>query len=322
MTPGLRVSASDGAEGFVTGRSAAGRSPSDRTDYRHRGSASKSTSKSPRLRVSPSPRPSPPVITLLTDFGLADHFVGAMKGVILSANPHARLVDISHEIPPQDVEAAAFTLLAAFEAFPAKTIHLAVVDPGVGSTRRPILVVTDDQFFVGPDNGIFSYVLDRKPDARVVHITNSKYFRQPLSATFHGRDIFAPVAGALSLGVSPENLGVPIKDHSRLAPLAPQSRGQIILGARIIHIDRFGNCITNLTHSELGPEMIKGGAHLAIKGKTITTFRKFFSDGIKGKERLFAVWGSAGFLEIAAQNASAAKLLKVERGERVHVFTK
>jgi len=244
-----------------------------------------------------------------------------MKGVILSANPRARFTDITHEIPPQDIATAAFTLLAAYPAFPTQTVHLAVVDPGVGSRRRPILVVTDDQMFVGPDNGIFSYVIDREPGARVFHISNEHYFRRPVSATFHGRDIFAPVAAALSLGVPPDDFGVEIKDHVRLPPLAPEILGKGRLAARIIHIDRFGNCVTNLTPQELTPEMIEGGARLIIKGKTIKTFRKFFSAESEHKDKLFAVWGSAGFLEIAAQNLSAARLLKVERGDGVVVLT-
>jgi S-adenosylmethionine hydrolase len=290
------------------------------------GSLSNSPLKSPRPRVSQSPRPSsqrrpPAIITLLTDFGVADYFVAAMKGVILSANPQACLADITHEIPPQDIAAAAFTLLAAYSAFPARTIHLAVVDPGVGSSRRPILVVTRDQMFVGPDNGIFSYIIDRDQEARVFHITNEKYFRPPVSATFHGRDIFAPVAAALSLGVEPEKLGVEIKDHVRIAPLVADTLGKGRLGARIIHIDRFGNCITNITQQELTPEMIKGGARLVIKGKKISAFRQFFAAESDHQKELFAIWGSAGFLEIAAQNRSAAKVLKIKRGESVVVVT-
>ena len=293
---------------------------------RSAGSASKSPLKSPRARVSESPRPSSPrqsfpLITLLTDFGSADYFVAAMKGVILSANPQVHLADITHEIPPQDIAAAAFTLLAAYGAFPTKTIHLAVVDPGVGSSRRPILLVSGDQIFVGPDNGIFSYIIDRERETRVFHITNEEYFRHPVSATFHGRDIFAPVAAALSMGVRPEEFGVEIKDHVRMKPLRPDVLRKGRLAARIIHIDRFGNCITNLTQQELTPEMIKGGARLTIKGKTIKAFRQFFSAESDHKEELFAVWGSAGFLEIAAQNRSAAKVLKLERGETVAVLT-
>ena len=192
--------------------------------------ASKPPLKSPRPRVPASPSPvsasASALITLLTDFGTADYFVGAMKGVILSVNPDARIVDITHEIPPQDIAAAAFTLLAAYVAFPAQTIHLSVVDPGVGSARRPILVMAGEQFFVGPDNGIFSYVIDREPKALVFHVNNEEYFRDPVSATFHGRDIFAPVAGALSNGVKPEKLGAEIDDYVRLTPLAPDKLGR------------------------------------------------------------------------------------------------
>jgi S-adenosyl-L-methionine hydrolase (adenosine-forming) len=139
-----------------------------------------------------------PIVTLLTDFGTADYFVAAVKGVIVAANPKVRLIDITHDIPPQDIESAAFTLLAACSAFPDGTIHLAVVDPGVGSERRPILIHLGKQFFVGPDNGIFSYVCERDEETggnpKTFHITNEKIFRQPVSTTFHGRDIFAPVA--------------------------------------------------------------------------------------------------------------------------------
>ena len=263
----------------------------------------------------------PAIITLLTDFGSADYFVGAMKGVILSINPDARIVDITHEIPAQDIAGAAFTLLAAYAAFPAGTIHVGVVDPGVGSSRRPLLVVANDQFFVGPDNGIFSYVIDRQPDAHLFDITNRKYFRQPVSETFHGRDIFAPVAGALSNGVEADDFGAEIHDHVRLVPLAPEKVGKDKLRARIIHIDRFGNCITNLTEENLTPQLIEGGAQLTINGQKIKAFRRFFSDEKSNDEKLFALWGSAGFLEVAAKNRSAAKLLKAKRGQAVLVST-
>ena len=158
-----------------------------------------------------------PRITLLTDFGTADYFVGAVKGAILSVNPQAVIVDITHEIPPQDIEAGAFTLLAAYKTFPAGTIHVAVVDPGVGSARRPIIVRANEQFFVGPDNGLFTYIYDREPSHRTFHVTAEKYFRPNRSSTFHGRDIFAPVAAALSNGVKPEEFGPRITDEVRLA---------------------------------------------------------------------------------------------------------
>ncbi|HWF90001.1 MAG TPA: SAM-dependent chlorinase/fluorinase, partial [Pyrinomonadaceae bacterium] len=151
--------------------------------------------------------PSLPVISLLTDFGTADYYVGAVKGAILSVNPSAVVVDITHEIPPQDVATGAFTLLAAYQTFPAGTIHMAVVDPGVGSTRRAIIVSANEQFFVGPDNGLFTYIYDREPSHRVIHVTAERFFRPDVSTTFHGRDIFAPVAAALSNGVEIEEFG-------------------------------------------------------------------------------------------------------------------
>ena len=180
----------------------------------------------PRLRISPSPSLRLPfsrsLITLLTDFGTSDYFVSAMKGVILSINPDARVVDITHEIPAQDIEAAAFTLLAAHSSFPSGTIHVAVVDPGVGSARRAILVEAGGQFFVGPDNGIFSYVCEREPQSRVFEVTNKEYFRAPVSSTFHGRDVFAPVAAALSTGIDPSEFGKQITNPVLLAPLMPE----------------------------------------------------------------------------------------------------
>src|ERR671939_1603872 len=147
------------------------------------------------------------IVTLLTDFGTADYFVGALKGAVLAANPEARVVDITHEVPPYDVEAGAFTLRAAFETFPAVTVHVGVVDPGVGSARRAIAVEGRGHTFVGPDNGLFGYVYGRAGPFRVFQLTNEKYFRREVSTTFHGRDIFAPVGGALSGGVPAAELG-------------------------------------------------------------------------------------------------------------------
>ncbi|HYE64072.1 MAG TPA: SAM-dependent chlorinase/fluorinase [Pyrinomonadaceae bacterium] len=262
------------------------------------------------------------LITLLTDFGTADYFAGAMKGVILSINAEARIVDITHEIPPHDIYAGAFTLLAVYRNFPAQTIHVAVVDPGVGSARRPILVSTGEQFFIGPDNGLFSYIYDREAKARVFHLTRVEYFRHPVSATFHGRDLFAPVAGALSTGAGPGELGEEIKDYVRLAPLEPQPSADGGLEASVIHVDRFGNCVTNLTRDHLTDEMIASGARLAINGSEITSFRRFFAEEGVAPGELFAVWGSAGFLEIVAFLASAARRLKVKRGQPVRVINR
>lgn len=238
------------------------------------------------------------VITLLTDFGTADYFVGAVKGTILSVNPRAVIVDITHEIAPQDIEAGAFTLLAAYKTFPAGTIHVGVVDPGVGSERRPIIVSDSEQFFVGPDNGLFTYICDRESSHRIVHVTSDRYFRPDPSKTFHGRDIFAPVAAALSNGVALEEFGAEIDDAVRLPSLETPSR--------IIHIDHFGNCVTNITRAEKS---------LVINGQTINEFRQFYGEG--DGESLFAIRGSAGFLEISVNGGSAAKVLGARRGDEV-----
>jgi S-adenosylmethionine hydrolase len=246
-----------------------------------------------------------------------------MKGVILSSSPDARIVDITHDIPPQDIEAAAFTLLAAYSSFPPGTIHVAVVDPGVGSARRPILILTRDRFFVGPDNGIFSYVCDSQEHLgvtpQIFHLTNAKYFRHPVSATFNGRDVFAPVAAALWQGVKPSQLGTEVTDIVRLAPLTPETSRDGRIKARIIHIASFGNCVTNITQKELTPKMIAAGAKLRLKGKSVKSFRNYFAEEIGRREQLFAIWGSAGFLEIAGANKSAAKLLNAKRGDSVIV---
>jgi S-adenosylmethionine hydrolase len=281
--------------------------------------------KAPLLRVSASPQSAIPIITLLTDFGAADYFVAAVKGIILTANPTARIVDITHDIAPGDIEAAAFTLLAACSSFPADTIHVAVVDPGVGSARRPILIRLGEHFFVGPDNGTFSYVCESQESldvsAEIFHLTKEEYFRHPVSPTFHGRDVFAPVAAALSNGVKPDRLGVSISEVVRLPSLRPTTSRDGRLLARIIHIDRFGNCVTNITQNDLTAKMIVAGATLRLNGKSVKSFRNYFAEAAPGKSKLFGIWGSAGFLEIAAANESAAKLLKARRGDEVIVTT-
>jgi S-adenosylmethionine hydrolase len=240
-----------------------------------------------------------------------------MKGVILATNPAARLVDITHEIPGQDIADAAFTLLAAYREFSPGTIHLSVVDPGVGSPRRPILICSRDYFFVGPDNGIFSYIMEREKDVRVFALTNREYFREPLSNTFHGRDIFAPVAAALSTGVSPRNLGNEIDDPVQLESLKPTSLKNGDVAGRVIHIDRFGNCVTSFTPGDLHREQIGKGLSLKLKGKAIKQFRNFYSEQDTKGDDLFAIWGSAGFLEVAACNGSAADRVKAKIGDRV-----
>src|SRR5438874_4471077 len=260
-----------------------------------------------------------PIITLLTDFGSQDYFAAAMKGVILSINSAARIVDITHELPPQDIDAAAFNLLATYKDFPANTIHVAVVDPGVGSTRRAVLIECAGRFFVGPDNGIVSWVCEREGNYRAIHLTNENYFRHPVSATFHGRDIFAPVAAALFNGVAPEDFGPSIENLIHLDPLRPKILSDGEIEASIIYIDRFGNCITNLTREIVGDDLSR--VRLVISSRQITSFRRYYSEAEDKESELFCVIGSAGFLEVVAANNSAAAILDARRGQTVSVVS-
>jgi S-adenosylmethionine hydrolase len=266
----------------------------------------------------PTPSNNPmSIITLLTDFGSQDYFVSAMKGAILKINPAATIVDITHEIPPQDIRAAAFNLLAVYKDFPPDTVHVAVCDPGVGSARRGIIIKSAGQNFVGPDNGVFSWICEREGIAACVCLTNSEFFHDPVSPTFHGRDIFAPVAAALSTGVPLKEFGSEIVDPVQLESLDPKTKDNGDVEASIIHIDRFGNCITNLTNAHLVVDRMAAGAKLSVNDRDVSAFREFFADGEKIPGELFCVFGSAGFLEIAAQDASASEILETRRGDRV-----
>jgi hypothetical protein len=251
-------------------------------------------------------------VTFLTDFGTADYFAAACKGALLTVCPSARAFDFTHDIPPQDVDAAAFTLLAGYSAWPSGTIHVAVVDPGVGSARRPLLIEAGGYYFIGPDNGLFSYILDRHADARVRHITNKHQFRQPVNPSFHGRDVFAPVAGALRKGVAARVLGPEVTDAVRLAPLTPAQNPDGSLGSRIIHIDRFGNCVTGFALADLDEQRLAQGFCLTANNHEITRLQRFFAESVDAAP--FAIRGSAGFLEISVKGASAAQLLNLQRG--------
>lgn len=252
------------------------------------------------------------IIALLTDFGTKDYFVGAMKGVILSINEAARIVDITHDVPPQDLRAASFTLRACYRNFPKNAIFAAIVDPGVGSNRRAILVETGDYYFIAPDNGLLSFVFDAEEDFRVFELTNRQFFAAKISRTFHGRDVFAPAAGHLSKDIQPAEFGAEIKDFVRLKNSSPKRISDKKTEAEIIHIDRFGNLVINLTRDDL-PEKFT----LEINGKTIDRRQTFFAEAEKGE--IFSILGSAGFLEIVAFKDSAEKILRVASGEKVYL---
>lgn len=253
---------------------------------------------------------------MLTDFGTQDHFVAAMKGVILGRAPDAALVDVTHEVPPQDVETAAFLLLAAHDAFPPGTVHLAVVDPGVGSDRRAVVVDAGGQRFVGPDNGLFGPVLDRYPAARVHHAADGRLFRHPVSDTFHGRDVFAPVAGSLAAGLDAAEVGPEVGDPVRLDLPRPERTADGARGA-VLHVDRFGNCVTNLSRAELPGAQPGADVRVEVAGRVVRGVRRFYAGAEAGEP--FALWGSAGLLELSVNRGSAAEALGVRRGDTVRV---
>lgn len=251
-------------------------------------------------------------IALLTDFGTKDYFVGAMKGAILSIDKNAQIIDISHEIEPQNIKSASFVLQSCFENFPKKTIFVAVVDPGVGSRRRAVLVESEKYFFIAPDNGLLSFVFENSENIRVFELTNKEFFAVTISDTFHGRDIFAPVAAHLSKGVSMERFGAQINDFSLLRLSEPRAISDRIFAAEIIHIDRFGNLVTNLQRNNL-PESFA----IEIGGTRINRICRFYAEG--DENELILIFGSSGRLEISAVNNSAAEILRINRNSKILV---
>ena len=271
-----------------------------------------------------------PIITLTTDFGTADVFVGAMKGVILGINPDAVIVDLTHEVPPQDVRGGAYALGAAWGAFPPTAVHVAVIDPGVGTDRLPIVACGPDGTFVGPDNGTLSHVLARAgawpaeqapfvPTSVALpagwtafHLTERGYWREPLSDTFHGRDIFAPVAAHLSTGVAPNAMGPALSSVTAFAVPRPVEADGRVEGC-VQHVDRYGNLITNIGRALLSG--VAAGLTVEVGGREVAGL----STSFQGSGPLVAVIGSGGWLEIAVPNGNAARELGVGIGDAVVV---
>lgn len=271
-----------------------------------------------------------PVITLITDFGITDAYVASMKGVILTINPKAVIVDICHSVEPQNILQAAFILSTTYRYFPRGTIHVAVVDPGVGSQRQSIILKTPDAFFVAPDNGVLSYIVNELqpvsgevttafshnatisqllPGIEAITITNPDFWRHPVSSTFHGRDIFAPVAAHLSLGTPMQKFGDSIS-HIHVYPIPRPYRdteGNLI--GHVLHIDNFGNLITSFKSSNLPGNKVT----VIVGGHQINGLSKFYAE----KEGLSAIIGSSGYLEISLQNGNAAAFLKARVGDEV-----
>lgn len=256
------------------------------------------------------------IVTLLTDFGTRDHYVASMKGVILKINPRCRVVDITHQIHPQDIREGAFVLANAFAYFPAGTVHLAVVDPEVGGSRAPILVVTEHFFFVGPDNGLFSLALQRARMKEAYVLTERRFFLPEISHTFHGRDIFAPVAAHLTLGVTPKAFGNRVDEIKSLNFPAPLFKKKGLTG-EVIHIDAFGNLITNVDRQTFS-HYVKNHPFTVKAGKrTFRSLKRGYWEGEKNEPLI--LFGSSGFLEIAVREGSAEKSLKMKRGDKVSV---
>lgn len=257
-------------------------------------------------------------ITLTTDFGTKDWFVGTMKGVLLGINPRAVIADITHEIPPGDLRSGAFSLMASTRYFPKGTVHVAVVDPGVGGQRQAIAVQTANYIFVGPDNGVLSWALTREEIKGIRLLEHSKYFLKTISRTFHGRDIFAPVAAHLSGGLPLAKLGRELKDFVRLPWPVPVARRSKLHG-EIIHIDRFGNAITNIGIEQVTREY-KGTCEVMGRRKVRCALAPFYSAVPVNSP--VAVMGSNGFLEIAVNGGSAAQRFGLNAGDVVIVHTK
>lgn len=254
------------------------------------------------------------IITLLTDFGLQDSYVAEMKGVILSICPDVTLVDITHTVPPQDIRHGAFVLSAASRAFPPGTVHLAVVDPGVGTERRPVAIQTERGFFVAPDNGLLSFVLAEGPVLRAVLLSNQAYHRQPVSATFHGRDIFAPAAAYIHNGVPLQAFGPEVGSLSLFPMLRPRRIREDLLAGEVIHVDGFGNVITNIRRADGDWERF---AQVQVGRRAIRRLCRTYAEALPGE--LVALFGGSDYLELARRDGNAAHRLRARVGTPVRV---
>lgn len=256
------------------------------------------------------------IITLTTDFGLTEHYVGAMKGVICNINPAAQVVDITNSVQSFDVLDGAIAISQSYSYFPPDTIHVVVVDPGVGGSRRPILATLGQHVFVAPDNGVLSLVYEREERASVRHITADHYFLQPVSNTFHGRDIFAAVAGYLSKGVETAKFGEEINDYVRFLAPKPKAVAANSWKGVILKTDKFGNLITNITPKDV-PQLFQPGTKfkLSVGKAEVTRICSNYGEG--GQGEVFAITGSSGFLEISMNRGGASRTAGADKGSEV-----
>jgi S-adenosylmethionine hydrolase len=255
-------------------------------------------------------------ISLLTDFGFDDNFVGVMKAVILNINPRAKIVDLSQMVEPQEIFEAAFLLGSSYAYFPKGTVHLVVVDPGVGSKRKGIIVKTRNYVFIAPDNGVLSFVLQKERPIKVVEIRNSKYFLKPVSSTFHGRDIFAPVAAYLSRGRDINNFGKRLTSYQKLDFPKIKVSADTLTG-EIVYLDRFGNLVSNIGKKDFSNFVQKGKFKIFVRNKTIDRLSDSYSEVHPPKP--LALFDSFSFLEIAVNSNSAEKLLNAKKGTAIKI---
>ena len=257
-----------------------------------------------------------PIVTLTTDFGLSDHYVGVMKGVILGICPKAQIVDISHEVTAHEINEGAYTIAQAWRYFPKKTVHVVVVDPGVGSTRRPILMEAAGHYFLAPDNGILAGIYETgKHKIRLV--SNDRYFLKPVSQTFHGRDIFAPVAAHIAAGVPAARMGKLIEDYLKPQSGKPHRSGKRTWTGQILKIDRFGNLITSF-HSADFPHLPRQNFTMTIGPvETSMLVRNYMECG---PGELFVIEGSGGYYEVSLSQGSAARQIRCEVGAAVELL--
>jgi S-adenosyl-L-methionine hydrolase (adenosine-forming) len=261
------------------------------------------------------------LITLTTDFGGKDYFAGSMKGVILGINPDANIVDVSHDVVSHDIWGATYLLASAYRYFPPYTIHIVVVDPGVGSQRRPIIVVTDRHYFIAPDNGVLSFIYDDPGFSRVIHITADHYFLPSSGSTFHARDIFAPCAAWLSKGVEADKFGELITDYTRFNMPACRTESDGALAGEVVYIDKFGNSITNISFDDIREFVEKTGRQsytFVVKDKKFDTLSPFYASVPKGEAGV--VVNGNGKLEIFINQGDARKTLGLRRGEKVSIL--
>jgi len=255
-------------------------------------------------------------IVLLTDYGNAEGYAGVLKGVIHRISPETPVLDLTHEIAPFDIIQGGFVLYQAYRYFPRGTIFVAVVDPGVGSERKPLLVQTENYYFIGPDNGLFTLVLHQEKVERIVHLTNPKYHLKSPSSTFHGRDIFAPAAAHLANSTVLENFGEELGTYQRLSEFSPRVGDKEILGT-VISVDRFGNAVTNLTRALLAERFPDLSFSVKVGKRSVKEMKTHYAEGAPKKPIL--LFGNSNLLEISVNQGSAAEILGVKKGDEVKI---